>query len=417
MYFATPNQHSDDLTQLTEQVVLLNKERRRLGSKRFSFALEQEYLSARNRHFWDVDRPLLIVGALFYVLFAWSDIVLGGENASFILSLRLFIGTTLLSVLLLAPRSYLKQRMMSVAAVGVLVVGVSILFFITQIPSELRFAYHLGLIPIQVFALVVLRQSVRAVAFVSCSLFLGYVALLISMPPMTDRSEINQLIVIFLPMFLCFWFLLLLLSLYLSYSMEKIWRNDFLQNKLLDIEAKRLALLSQELQALSTTDALTGVANRRYFDNQFKTEWRRALRYQNTLALIMIDVDYFKDYNDHYGHQAGDECLKRIADVLTRYSQRPGEFCARVGGEEFVIVLARSQAEDALQVAKMARQAVFDLALPHVRSAFGRCTVSMGVALTVPSSEEGASELLQGADRCLYQAKHQGRNQEVMMVF
>lgn len=415
MHYAVQVGNQEALTQLSDQVARLQKERQRPKNQtKFHSALEQEYLSARNRHFLEIERPMLIGGVLFYLLFAWSDLALGGDRGWFILSARVILGSLLLAALFLLPREYLKQHMFGIASLGLLLVGFSLLLFIPLIPSEMRFAYHLGMIPLQVFTLVALRQSTQAVLWVSSLLYGGYLLLLALTPQLTERSEINQIVVIFLPMFLVFWLLLLCLSVYLAHGMEKIWRNDFLQNKLLDLEAKRLTLLSQELQALSTTDALTGLANRRYFEQQVQIEWRRALRYQYPLALIIVDVDFFKDYNDHYGHQAGDECLKRIAEVLAQHSQRSGELCARIGGEEFVLVITRTQAAEVMQLANAACAAVAALAIPHVRSQSGFCTVSMGVAVQTPSSEEGALDLLGAADRCLYQAKKQGRNQAVL---
>jgi diguanylate cyclase (GGDEF)-like protein len=165
---------------------------------------------------------------------------------------------------------------------------------------------------------------------------------------------------------------------------------------------------------LSTTDGLTGLANRRYFDEMLEMEWRRAARQNLPLAAAMIDVDLFKNYNDHYGHQAGDECLRQVAGVLSRLVGRAGDLVARYGGEEFVFIGPATGGDNALDLAESIRAALEDLALPHAQSPLGIVTVSIGVAAMIPADGQTPFGLLQQADEALYLAKHRGRNRVVL---
>jgi diguanylate cyclase (GGDEF)-like protein len=165
------------------------------------------------------------------------------------------------------------------------------------------------------------------------------------------------------------------------------------------------------LEALAHLDGLTNLPNRRHFDDKMETEWRRALRARQPLAALMMDIDYFKGYNDHYGHGAGDECLKQVAAALAREPVRPGDLVARYGGEEFVAIFPATDLEGAQLAAERLRSRVESLALPHERSQAGQhVTVSIGCASILPSPENSPDFLLKAADHMLYQAKAQGRN-------
>jgi diguanylate cyclase (GGDEF)-like protein len=181
--------------------------------------------------------------------------------------------------------------------------------------------------------------------------------------------------------------------------------------------AERTAQLedaNRKLVMLSVTDGLTGLANRRHFDETLISEWARAKRTRQPMAVIMIDVDHFKNYNDCYGHQAGDECLKSIAGVLRERAQRAGDLVARYGGEEFSVVLPNTEAAGAQRLAAMMRQSVELLDIAHEQSAAGKVTISVGVAVQAFDCDTDAECLLRAADKALYLAKHGGRNRVVL---
>jgi diguanylate cyclase (GGDEF)-like protein len=174
---------------------------------------------------------------------------------------------------------------------------------------------------------------------------------------------------------------------------------------------------NRQLAALSLTDGLTGVANRRRFDEMLPAELARAARVEQPLALMMIDVDFFKNYNDHYGHQEGDACLQAVARLLAAHARRASDLAARYGGEEFVMLCADTSAEDALALAEAIRAALEALALPHHQSPIGRVSVSIGVAvLSAPHELQTAERFLRQADKAMYRAKSQGRNQVVLAI-
>lgn len=173
---------------------------------------------------------------------------------------------------------------------------------------------------------------------------------------------------------------------------------------------RELDTANQELQRLSASDGLTGIPNRRLFDATLSQEWRRHWRSGEELAVIMCDVDYFKRYNDRYGHQAGDECLRLVAQSLSACLERGGDTPARYGGEEFAVILPATAAEGARQVAEKIRSAVTAQELAHVDSPHGIVTLSLGVASAVPGEGVTAEHLLQTADAALYAAKRAGRN-------
>ena len=173
---------------------------------------------------------------------------------------------------------------------------------------------------------------------------------------------------------------------------------------------RKLDATNQELTRISSSDSLTGVANRRHFDEALSVEWRRARRHSNSLAVLLCDIDYFKLYNDTYGQQAGDECLRRIATTIGRHTERPSDVVARYGGEEFAVILPETTIGGALMVAEKIRQATRELNIPHASSPAGQVTLSVGIASAAPGFDNPPDDLVLAADKALYRAKHDGRD-------
>jgi diguanylate cyclase (GGDEF)-like protein len=178
---------------------------------------------------------------------------------------------------------------------------------------------------------------------------------------------------------------------------------------------RELAEANQRLEEISRTDGLTGIANRRYFDEAYEREWHHAVRQEASIAAILADIDHFKAYNDFHGHLDGDECLRRVADVLTGGARRRTDLVARYGGEEFMILLPNAEMEVARTVAEELRRDVERLAIPHGTSPTGSVvTVSFGVAAGIPADGQDPASLLREADDALYAAKEGGRNRVVV---
>jgi diguanylate cyclase (GGDEF)-like protein len=173
----------------------------------------------------------------------------------------------------------------------------------------------------------------------------------------------------------------------------------------------QLQQANQELQRLASSDGLTQVANRRCFDDTFNAQWQRLAREQDSLSLILCDVDYFKLYNDTHGHLAGDDALRNVAKTISQTVKHPADLVARYGGEEFAVILPNTDAEQAIAVAQEIQTNISALQLPHPSSEVSEfITLSLGVATIIPHNRSSPESLIAAADQGLYQAKAQGRN-------
>jgi diguanylate cyclase (GGDEF)-like protein len=182
------------------------------------------------------------------------------------------------------------------------------------------------------------------------------------------------------------------------------------EHQLIELAVK-LEETNRQLQCLSSLDGLTGIPNRRSCDEFMEKEWRRAVRDAQSFAMIMLDIDFFKSFNDTYGHLAGDDCLRSVATALHELVKRPGDLIGRYGGEEFIVLLPETDIKGAGAVAEAMRLAVVALGIPNAASTVAdRVTLSAGVAATVPEKSTAVKDLIAAADKALYQAKKEGRN-------
>lgn len=180
---------------------------------------------------------------------------------------------------------------------------------------------------------------------------------------------------------------------------------------------QKLERANRELERLSLTDRLTNLANRSHFEAVLELEWRRSVREQHYMSLIMLDIDFFKPYNDTYGHLAGDECLREVAKVIKNSACRAGDLAARYGGEEFVVILSSTDSRGATVVAERMRKGLEELRIPHARSIIGNyVTLSAGTATTIPVMDSSPDMLISAADQALYKAKEKGRNSVISMA-
>ena len=181
--------------------------------------------------------------------------------------------------------------------------------------------------------------------------------------------------------------------------------------KRIENETDKLNEANLKLLQLSAVDGLTGISNRRAFEEFFEMQWRRATREEKPVSAIMIDIDFFKNYNDAYGHLKGDDCLKSVTSAIRRSLNRPADMVARYGGEEFIILLGDTDVDGAMNVAKIVKTIVEDLKIRNKKSEISDyVTVSAGVATTIPKPADKRADLIEAADNALYKAKHAGRN-------
>lgn len=323
-------------------------------------------------------------------------------------ALGLIIGTPLLLTILYHVRQEFKPLKLIDIIVATISVGLLVLLMLAK--NGLFFGVVVTptlLIPSMLY--LALRTDLRFTA-IAVAIFSFAIAMLISAGrnPFGDISlsltilQAQEFIIIL--SIACLGFAVLL---------ARIRDNE---RELEDRVAKRtdeLKLLNQTLEQLSTTDGLTGIANRRRFDEVLEVEWARAKLTQQVVTLAFLDIDWFKPYNDHYGHQAGDECLRKVSGVLTNNFCRTGDLVARYGGEEFVLIAPGMDSQHSLKVSKKICEEIKALTIPHERSIFGCVTVSIGVTSMTPQSDQYANILIKVADEALYEAKKQGRNKAV----
>ena len=320
------------------------------------------------------------------------DLVLGTEAIGEEINLlRLGVLCPLLVLIVLATyHPSLKRYYMAIAGVGVTLVGV-VVTYISHVAALAGASYVLA--------------GVVLVVLYAC-LFLGLlfnIAVLIAGFLVATHLAIG--LVIGLPLNDLFYTLAILgtaavIGTHSAYNLEYALRTNFLETRLLNDLAER--------------DGLTGLYNRRMFDDFMRRVWRQARREEVALETIFVDIDFFKIYNDLYGHQAGDDCLKKVAKCLARSAKRPFDFCARYGGEEFVLVLYGPPTDYARTLPEQIRRDVMDLGIPHEGSQVDNIiTVSVGVAIIRPGARRSLAGTIQTADEALYQAKQEGRNRVV----
>jgi len=196
-----------------------------------------------------------------------------------------------------------------------------------------------------------------------------------------------------------------------TFLIERSLRQNYLQSRLLSLENRDLEESNLTLQYLSAIDGLTQIANRRSLDRSLAIEWQRARRKREPVGFIMADIDHFKMFNDTYGHQAGDECLRIVASLIKDHARRPGDLAARYGGEEFALVLTNSTAEQAGIIAEQMRKKIMETTIKYENSVSTTITASFGVASMVPGQGQTNPEaLILEADQAMYRAKRSGRN-------
>jgi diguanylate cyclase (GGDEF)-like protein len=196
-----------------------------------------------------------------------------------------------------------------------------------------------------------------------------------------------------------------------AYRVRTLTRRKAELIRLVAEKTQQLEEANGILRQLSSQDGLTGIANRRHFDSELSREWRRGMRSKSPLSLLMLDIDGFKAYNDLYGHQQGDECLKSVAATLQAVVKRPGDVVARYGGEEFAVILAETRLDGAIRIAEALRAATEALRIAHAKGPVSPfVTVSVGVGCMFPTDSDDPSTLIAMADEALYEAKESGRN-------
>ena len=302
--------------------------------------------------------------------------------------LRVAVACPALIVILLATYwAPLQRHYQLVASVAVVVTGISVMTISALAAASGSPQFQMGDVLVVVYATLFLGLLFRAVVAVAIALVTAFVAIGLLLDVLPQDLTFAAAIL----------FTAGLMAVLSARRVERLVRANF-------IETQRLADIAER-------DGLTGLYNRRMFDTLTRRLWQQAQRDSETLQIVLVDIDHFKRYNDLYGHQAGDNCIKQVAAVLEKAAKRPLDFCARYGGEEFALVLYGPSGTGPTAIAEQIRAAVMACALPHADSdAADVTTVSVGSALTIAGGKGSLAGLIQKADEALYRAKQAGRN-------
>ncbi len=302
--------------------------------------------------------------------------------------LRLGVACPALVVILAATViPQLHRHYQWIASTAVVVTGMSVMIISGLAAAAGMPQFQMGDVLVIVYATLFLGLLFRAVLVVAAALLLGFIGIGWYLGVSNDHLIFASSVV----------FATTLMSVLSALRMERLLRANFIENRLLNDIAER--------------DGLSGLYNRRMFDNLTNRLWLQAQRNRDPLQIILVDIDHFKAYNDLYGHQAGDNCIRRVAAIIARATKRPFDFCARYGGEEFALVLYASSGTDATALPEQIRRETMALNIPHTHSeSSGVLTVSIGSATAEPDTKRSLAGLIQTADEALYRAKQLGRN-------
>lgn len=376
-------------------------------------------LSEQTRFSYDVfpvTVAMLVVGVSIMAYVIWQNV--GGKQAGY--WFQAIAAITLCRVVLYifykrygqdGSPLFWRRAFLAGAYTSASMMSLAVLLFYNDFDANGKMVFMLLIIGIVSGALPVLATDLKAYAFylVLCLMPLSFFNLA---TPSISVKLIGAVMIIFIGM------LMLAAHLFNRALLDSLiyrYRSELLADRL-QIANNRLSSANLELQQISTTDELTEVFNRRYFNQRYKEVWDDHVREGQSLAALMIDVDHFKAYNDQFGHLQGDHCLKRIADEITGVINRPRDFVSRFGGEEFIMLLPNTDIKGAQQIAARIHNHIERLAIPHrVENGPDRVTVSIGGAALKPNKETSSEFFLQQVDRALYKAKHNGRNTSIFV--
>jgi diguanylate cyclase (GGDEF)-like protein len=364
---------------------------------------QEEMDLIRSRRSWRTG----LVALAIYGLFAITDRTMLPDAYLKAWAIRFLLVMPLMAICIITvyrvPR--LVVREVTLAATVVLVAG-SILWIAGLSQDHYAIRYHSGVSLVVLFGNIVLGLRFRSAVAGSVLIAAMFAIALMQISLIPAEVRFSNWMVFAVAV---------VISLIANFRMEQDQRHAYLARLREKEQNEELSHAVELLGRLSAEDALTQTANRREFDRRLMLEWGRARREGQSLALILVDVDCFKKFNDRYGHPAGDDCLRQVAAILRSVPQRSSDLVARLGGEEFGVLLPGTSIADAAQLADHMRQAIFGLQLPHAASDVASVvSASFGVAAILPTSQDEPAELLGSADAALYSAKKNGRNRVVV---
>lgn len=372
------------------------------GGLKFVPALESRFQAMFQTRDWRYIRLLHLLLMMLYVVYGVFDFMLLKKNVTGVWAIRYLVALPALMLLYyVGSRPWAIRYQQHYLVAGMSILMLTTLWMITQVPTDTASIYMASLLSMVMGGLTLARMRFWFVVTSSGIFMLSSIAILV--PVLDEWYPLS-------------YFLMLngggvLFCCGGAFAYEHALRREFLQQSLIEHQNQQLAQINDKLKELVDVDALTGVFNRRYFDNALDDEWRRARRRGSQLSLLMIDIDYFKRYNDALGHVSGDQCITRVAQCIKGLFHRPGDVVARYGGEEFAVLLPELSGDEAFALAKVVCESVQALAIQHPASKIlPVVTVSVGVGELSPNDELEMRDLVRMADDALYRAKRGGRN-------
>lgn len=374
------------------------------GPLRFPGRVERIFREHHRQQWLSQTRASMLIGIALFAAYGVLDLQLFPEQAVALLQTRLGVIIPL-GLLILAYTFFARNDSQIQLAYSALlvVVGLTMAGLTTYLPPDRAHLYASGIVLVIAFSYVVATLRIWYAAATGLLITTGYLAVLVYV------RDVGSSVVIAAAADLA---TINLIGFYAALVIEIYTRHDFARITLSELDRRQLADENVELLDQSNRDPLTGLANRRALERFFSDAWRRASLHSLPVSALMIDLDHFKRFNDNHGHQAGDECLKAVAERLRKLVREPTDMVARYGGEEFVVVLTGTEAIAATSVAERIRETVEALEMTEPESGQPlQITTSVGVATHWPAAGGHPAQLVRAADQALYQAKRAGRNQ------
>lgn len=370
---------------------------------RFVGEIEQRYRRYCARRDRRYIRNLLNILIVLYVGYGYFDWFMLRDLAEPVWLVRYGAGLPGLLLMWVLTKLSSTERILDKMVVACLVwLSVTTLWMVRLVPPDVMDLYLSSTLAIVMAGMTITRLSFWH-AVVTGGLFMLGVAVLL------PGVHVNYRFLMYYGV-LCFG--VVMFCIIAQYTADRSRRREFLQKIIIHRKNLQLRKLNLYLRDLAELDALTGIANRRYFDTVLDEELRRARRREYSVALLMCDIDFFKPYNDLLGHVQGDACIRQVAQLIKGQARRPGDLAARYGGEEFAVILPALDVDEAQKIAQMICLKVAGQRIPHPGSKVAdHITISIGVAALVPQDESSQKQLINQADEALYKAKNRGRNQ------
>lgn len=395
----TTNNTSSSIDKIREAQTYLQKKR---FFYRFNRKLETQYTQYMLASYQLENRLYPILGAFGLVLFLVADKLVMPElfvQAVIIRSIGAAIILLMVGYIYQHPSYRWDQFLL---CLGGLIIHLSLILIGVLAANNGHYHYQFGSIITIFFIANIARVGFSYALPCALMMFFSQIFAITQLASISNEQTVEILFI--------FTFVTLI-SLIVNARMEYEIRKNFLRMLLLSYEQDQLIKTQNELRELSISDTLTGLFNRRYFNKHIEREWLSATRQQSDIAVLMIDVDDFKRYNDTMGHLAGDDALSSIGSTLKHCVQRPDDLVARYGGEEFVVTLPHSNEQAALSLADILLKSVFDLNIQHPNATHkNRLTISIGCCSLIPNQEQSIKDLLKCADDALYESKRNGKN-------